>query len=66
MRKQMLRLASVRLWIGVGMLAMGMGMVACHQTSVVPTSSTTSDSTAIHHTFQDDDPPEKPIKPGGN
>jgi hypothetical protein len=65
MRKPMLGLTRVRLWSGIAMLTMSLGTGACHQTVVAPTPSTTSsDSTAVH-TYEDD-PPEKPGKPGGS
>ncbi|WP_461044736.1 hypothetical protein [Spirosoma harenae] len=65
MRKLMFGLTRVRLWSGIAMLTMSLGMGACHQMDVAPTSTTSSDSTAVR-THGDDDPPEKPGKPGGN
>lgn len=66
MRKQMQQLASVRLWVGISLLTMGLGMASCQQPAVVePKMPAASDSTSVH-SFTDDDPPEKPVKPGGN
>lgn len=57
--------ASVRLWVGIAMLAMGLVMASCQKPALAPASSVATDSTAIR-SVQDDDPPEKPVKPGGD
>lgn len=68
MRKQILRLATVRLLAGITMLIMGLGMASCQPNAdLQPKTLMTSDSTTVR-TLADADPrpPEKPAKPGGN
>lgn len=63
MQKLILGLARVRLWAAMAVLTMGLGMGACQQPTVLPNPDNSSDATTP--VAQQEDPPEKPGKPGG-
>ena len=68
MFKLMQQLASVRLWVGISVLTMGLSMASCQQPAVVEPKMPLPDvKTAVAtDSTNEDDPPEKPVKPGGN